>query len=124
MTPKQSAFVTHKLQGFSNRLAVIEAGYSVLGAKQRGTRLMHHPRIRAALLKGGFDLDATQRTATCVFRPTAGRWLSVSPFMPNKVYSDPIEFLTDGMDCTDLPLEMRIRFAKALLPYKHRKVSR
>ena len=63
------------------------------------------------------NVAATQQAAIAVFRPSAVHWLSVSPSVPQKVYSDPIDFLTSGMDCTDLPLEMRIRFAKALLPY-------
>lgn len=124
MTPKQSAFVRYKLMGLSNRIAVVEAGYSGFGSKQQGTKLMRHAAIRAALLKGGFDLATRGREVTRGFQASAGRWLAVSPSMPKKVYDEPIEFLTDAMNCEDLPIMLRLRFAKALLPYQHAKIGR
>lgn len=123
MTPTQRAFVQHKLMGLSNRMAVIEAGYSWSGAKQRGTKLMRHGGIRAALLKGGFDLAAADLTARPVFRRSAGRWLALAASMKKRVYDDPAEFLFDAMNCADLPDALRIQFAKTLLPYQHKRIG-
>nr|WP_280518236.1 terminase small subunit [Pseudoxanthomonas helianthi] len=123
MTPRQMAFVRGKLDGLSNRQAVIAAGYSLAGAKQQGTNLMKHPGIRAELLKGGFDLEISQRAVAVMFRRSAGRWEAASPAMPKRVYSSAIEFLVDAMNCEDLPVSLRIRFAAALLPYQHRKMG-
>lgn len=122
MTPKQQAFVRYKLMGLSNRMAVVEAGYSWCGAKQRGTKLMRHGGIRAALLKGGFDLEAAHLVAKPLFQASAGRWLALAPSMPKEVYHDPAEFLFDAMNCVDLPDPLRIQFAKTLLPYHHKRL--
>ena len=114
----------HKVMGLSNRMAVISAGYSASGAKQRGTRLMQHPLIRAALAAKGFDLTFAGCIGAVVFRPGAGCWFAVSPTMPKSVYYNAIEFLSDAMNCKGVPLAMRLSFAKALLPYQHRKIGR
>lgn len=123
MTPRQHAFVKNKLEGMSNRMAVIEAGYSGVGAKQRGTSLMKHPAVRAALLKGGFDLSVSG-TRFPAFQRSAGYWLALSPSMPKKEYANAVEFLSDAMNCEDLPMPLRIELARKLLPFQHKKIGR
>ena len=122
MTPRQHAFVRNKLDGMSNRMAVIEAGYSGEGAKQRGTSLMKHPAVRAALQEGGFDLSVSD-TKFPAFRRSAGYWLALSPSMPKKEYTNAIEFLSDAMNCEDLPMALRIELASKLLPFQHKKIG-
>ena len=124
MTPKQMAFVKKKLEGLSNRAAVISAGYSLAGAKQMGTYLMRHPAIRAELERGGFDFRRARQFVARVFRKNAGRWNAVAKSMPRASYDNPEEFLMDAMNCQELPLEVRAEFAAALLPYQYRKLPR
>ena len=119
MTPRQEAFVAYKLEGFSNRSAVIAAGYSPTGAKQRGTQLMQHPGVVAELRRRGFS-----QMGKVEFDKSAGQWFAVSALMPRKVYDSAIDFLTDTMNCEGMPIEQRIRYAAILLPYQHRKIGR
>ena len=123
MTPKQLAFVRNKLEGLSNRAAVIAAGYSPSGAKQMGTYLMKHPSVREALRGGNFSFVSAKKFAAVAFRRSAGSWRAVASSMPKEVYSCPIEFLTDAMNCQELSLTVRAEFAVALLPYHHAKVA-
>jgi hypothetical protein len=44
--------------------------------------------------------------------------------MPKRSYNCPIEFLTDAMNCQELPIAVRVEFAAALLPYQYRKITR
>lgn len=124
MTPKQIAFVRHKLEGLSNRAAVIAAGYSPAGAKQMGTYLMKHPSVREALRKGNFNFVSAKKFASASFRRSAGAWRAVADSMPKRLYTSPIEFLADAMNCQELSLEIRAEFAAALLPYQYAKVGR
>jgi len=122
LTSKQLSFVRSKLEGLSNRAAVLTAGYSPASSKQRATYLMRHPAIRDALAEGGFDFKAAKHFAATAFRKDAGIWLAVAPSMPKDVYDQPEEFLLDAMNCRDLPLEVRAEFAAALLPYQYKKL--
>lgn len=122
MTPKQISFIKAKLEGMSNCAAVIAAGYSSAGAKQMGTYLMRHPAVKTALHRRGFDFRNSKQFVARAFRKNAGTWEAVARSMPRACYDDPEEFLTDAMNCQELPLEVRAEFAAALLPYRHRKL--
>jgi len=122
LTSKQLSFVRSKLEGLSNRAAVLAAGYSPASSKQRGTYLMRHPAIRNALARGGFDFETAKHFAATAFRKNAASWLAVAPSMPKAVYDQPEEFLLDAMNCHELPLEVRAQFAAALLPYQYKKL--
>ena len=124
MTPKQMAFVASKLEGMSNRAAVVAAGYSPVGAKQMGTYLMKLPSVREALRHSSFNFVSAERFAAATFRSSAESWQAVASSMPKDVYSCPIEFLTDAMNCQELSIAVRAEFARALLPYHHAKVAR
>lgn len=121
MTSKQTAFVRYKLEGLSNRAAVVAAGYSMAGAKQMGTMLMKHPGVRAALDEGGY-LGSPKEFVRNAFSRSASTWNSVALSMPKRSYSCPMEFLSDAMNCKELPTEVRVAFAAVLLPYQHRKL--
>lgn len=124
MTPKQLAFVGHKLEGLSNRAAVVAAGYSPAGAKQMGTYLMKHPSVQEALRRNNFDFASAKKFVAASFRRSAGSWRAVTDSMPKKTYDCPIEFLTDAMNCQELSISVRVEFAAALLPFQHVKVAR
>ena len=124
MTPKQLAFVAHKVAGLSNRGAVVAAGYSPAGAKQRGTSLMKHPHVRRALEKQGFKLTPLKGTAVPMFQLSAGRWLALSPLMKKKIYIKAVEFLSDAMNCEALPIHLRLEMARSLLPFQYQKLAR
>ena len=124
MTPKQYSFVRHKLEGLSNKAAVIAAGYSPNGAKQAGTRLMKHPTVLEALKGRDFDFGVSKVFVSRSFERTATCWQAVSDAMPKRDYSCPVEFLTDAMNCQDLPITVRAGFAAALLPYQYVRVGR
>jgi hypothetical protein len=123
MTPKQHAFVRYKLEGLSNRVAVIAAGYSPVSAKQMGTCLMKHPSVLQALKRSNFDFTPHKKFVTAAFPRSGGPWRAVADSMPKKVYRCPIEFLTDAMNCQELSIAVRVEFAVALLPYQHAKVT-
>lgn len=122
LTCKQLSFVQNKLEGLSNRTAVLAAGYSAVSSKQRGTCLMRHPAIRDALARRGFDFKTPRHFAATAFCKNAGIWRAVAPSMPKAVYDQPEEFLLDAMNCHELPLEVRAEFAAALLPYYYKKL--
>ena len=128
LTKKQSLFVHGKLNGLSNKQAVIEAGYSYNGAKQAGTRLMSHPGVRSVLQSCGFDISENIQTSKQRITRNMNRALSGLSFayqgMPKENYSDAKEFLFDGMNNHQLPLIVRAAFAASLLPYHHRKMGR
>lgn len=122
MTPRQMAFVSGKLAGLSNYAAVIGAGYSAAGAKQRATCLMKHPAIRETLQEAGFDLEAYRRAKASLFNRSAGSWAALAPSLPKLNYTCAIEFLTDSMNCGELPIELCMELATKLLPYQYKKL--
>lgn len=87
-----------------------------------GTYLMRHPAVQTALERKGFDFRSAKQFVAQAFRKNAGLWNAVARSMPRTSYDDPEEFLTDAMNCRELPLEVRAEFAAALLPYQYRKL--
>lgn len=128
LSRKQASFVRYKLEGLSNKDAVVAAGYSANGAKQAGTRLMAHPCIRAKLLSSGYvDVFAIQREKQRVTRSWR-KVLNGGPIpytgMPKNSYKSAVEFLFDAMNNQALSILTRAACAAALLPYFHAKLGK
>jgi len=60
LTPKQKEFVKQYLVDLNATRAAIRAGYKERRARERGCRLLHHPRIQAALAEAAKQRE--QRT--------------------------------------------------------------
>jgi phage terminase small subunit len=109
LTDKQEAFVANKAAGVANREAAIAAGYAQGSADVAAHRLMQKPAIKAAIKAAGGGKKGTRDVTT--------------PKMPRAKYSDPVTFLEDVMNHTELPIAMRADAAKQLLPYKHARMG-
>ena len=105
LTTKQRLFAENKSAGLTNRDAAIAAGYAVAAAGPTAYKLMQHPGVRAAI--------------TSVHSPPS----KAAPTLPKDQYEDPLSFLLDVMNHTQLPLALRVDAAKHLLPYCHARMG-
>jgi phage terminase small subunit len=117
LTGKKRAFADAVLAGFSNKESAIRAGYSAATASAAGARLVKDKDVKARL-------DQVRQA-----HPGAGQTRSL-PTGPGPAdiieiphTADPIEFLTVVMNQPAADLRYRMDAAKAMLPFKHKKLG-
>ena len=116
LTGKKRAFADAVLAGFSNKEAAIRAGFSEKTASAAGSRIVKDPDVKAYLDQ--------RRQLT----PIAGA-VAPPPAAPGDEMidiphtADPVEFLTKVMNEPAADLRLRIDAAKAMLPFKHKKLG-
>ncbi len=116
LTGKKRAFADAVLAGLSNKEAAIHAGFSEKTASAAGSRNVKDPDVKAYL---------EQRRQAA---PAAGQKAAPPP-SPDDVAieipptADPVEFLTNVMNEPAADLRLRIDAAKAMLPFKHKKLG-
>lgn len=116
LTGKKRAFADAVLAGFSNKEAAIRAGFSEKTASAAGSRNVKDPDVKAYLdqrrAAGGGE------AANVVLPPAlADNLVDIPPT------ADPVEFLTKVMNEPAADLRLRIDAAKAMLPFKHKKLG-
>jgi phage terminase small subunit len=116
LTGKKRAFADAVLAGFSNKEAAIRAGFSEKTASAAGSRNVKDPDVKAYL-------DQRRQAA-----PTAGQKASLPPTQVDDAIeipptADPVEFLTKVMNEPAADLRIRVDAAKAMLPFKHKKLG-
>ena len=116
LTGKKRAFADAVLAGFSNREAAIRAGFSEKTASAAGSRNVKDPDVKAYL-------DQRRQAPA-----TAGARALPAPGPADEAFdipptSDPVEFLTKVMNEPAAELRLRIDAAKAMLPFKHKKLG-
>jgi len=111
---KMRAFANALLAGKSKKDAAIAAGYSSKTASAAGTRLAKDVRVVAYLAERQKAASAGEKAAP-----------ALPPFDPSNpiLYTDPMAFLTAAMNDGTIPEKQRIEAAKALLPFKHRRLG-
>ena len=116
LTGKKRAFADAVLAGFSNKEAAIRAGFSEKTASAAGSRNVKDPDVKAYL-----DQRRAAGGAAGAGAP------ALSPLADNLVdiptTSDPMEFLTNVMNEPTVDLRIRTDVAKAMLPFKHKKLG-
>ena len=114
LTGKMRVFADAILAGKSKKDAAIAAKYSAKTASAAGTRLAKDPRVVAYLAE-------RQKAAAPGEKPTP----AAPPFDPSNpiLYTDPMAFLTAAMNDGTIPEKQRIEAAKALMPFKHRRLG-
>lgn len=119
LTELQISYVQHRAQGVGRRNSAIGAGYSPTSADQQSYALEHREDIKAAiaaakraLKKGGAPISVNVEVES-----------EAKDQMPKPKYSDSMEWLTDAMNHTGLPIALRGDYAKALMPYQHARVG-
>jgi len=116
LTGKKRAFADAVLAGLSNKEAAINAGFSEKTASAAGSRIVKDPDVKAYLDQ------RRQMPATAGARPPpvpgpADETFDIPPT------ADPVEFLTNVMNEPAADLRLRIDAAKAMLPFKHKKLG-
>jgi phage terminase small subunit len=116
LTGKKRAFADAVLAGLSNKEAAIRAGFSEKTASAAGSRNVKDPDVKAYL-------DQRRQTPA-----TAGARALPAPGPADEAFdipptSDPVEFLTKVMNEPAAELRLRIDAAKAMLPFKHKKLG-
>lgn len=116
LTGKKRAFADAVLAGFSNKEAAIRAGFSEKTASAAGSRNVKDPDVKAYL-------EERRKSA-----PGAGAKTPPAPLPPLDAIdipatADPVEFLTKVMNEPAADLRLRIDAAKAMLPFKHKKLG-
>ncbi len=117
LTGKKRAFADAVLAGFSNKEAAIRAGYSEATASAAGSRLVKDKDVKARLDQARQEQAGSGRAAA---PPAGGAPLDAIEIPPT---ADPVEFLTKVMNEPAADLRLRIDAAKAMLPFKHKKLG-
>ena len=118
LTDKSKAFAKAKLQGFDNKQAAIQAGYSESTASQKGSALAKDEHVLAYMsqLK---KIKETAQVENYDFAPDKTQ----EQIKQASGLNDPLAFLLGVMnDCAE-DVMTRIIAAKAALPYVHGKVG-
>jgi phage terminase small subunit len=116
LTGKKRAFADAVLAGLSNKEAAIRAGFSEKTASAAGSRNVKDPDVKAYL-------DQRRRPpefAGASTPPALGHADEAFDIPPT---ADPVEFLTKVMNEPAADLRLRIDAAKAMLPFKHKKLG-
>ena len=116
LTGKKRAFADAVLAGLSNKEAAIRAGFSEKTASAAGSRNVKDPHVKAYL-------DQRRQAPA-----TAGARMPPAPGPADEAFdipptADPVEFLTKVMNEPAADLRLRIDAAKAMLPFKHKKLG-
>jgi len=116
LTGKKRAFADAVLAGLSNKDAAISAGFSEKTASAAGSRIVKDPDVKAYL-------DQRRQPPA-----SAGARALAAPSPADEAFdipptADPVEFLTKVMNEPAADLRLRIDAAKAMLPFKHKKLG-
>jgi phage terminase small subunit len=116
LTGKKRAFADAVLAGLSNKDAAISAGFSEKTASAAGSRIVKDPDVKAYL-------DQRRQPPA-----SAGARALPAPSPADEAFdipptADPVEFLTKIMNEPAADLRLRIDAAKAMLPFKHKKLG-
>jgi phage terminase small subunit len=116
LTGKKRAFADAVLAGLSNKDAAISAGFSEKTASAAGSRIVKDPDVKAYL-------DQRRQVPA-----SAGARAMPAPGPADEAFdipptADPVEFLTKVMNAPAADLRLRIDAAKAMLPFKHKKLG-
>ncbi|MBD8531561.1 MULTISPECIES: terminase small subunit [unclassified Massilia] len=117
LTGKKRAFADAVLAGFSNKEAAIRAGYSEATASAAGSRLVKDKDVKARLDQ------AHQGTSDATSKRTLPTGPDPADVIEIPHTADPIEFLTTVMNEPAADLRYRMDAAKAMLPFKHKKLG-
>jgi len=116
LTGKKRAFADAVLAGLSNKEAAIRAGFSEKTASAAGSRNVKDPDVKAYLDQRRRTPETADEKALSVSGP-ADEAFDIPPT------ADPVEFLTKVMNEPAADLRLRIDAAKAMLPFKHKKLG-
>lgn len=116
LTGKKRAFADAVLAGFSNKEAAIRAGFSEKTAAASGSRTVKDPDVKA-YLEQRRAAGAGVAAKVALPPPPADNLVDIPPT------ADPVEFLTKVMNEPAADLRLRIDAAKAMLPFKHKKLG-
>jgi phage terminase small subunit len=117
LTGKKRAFADAVLAGFSNREAAIRAGFSEKTASAAGSRNVKDPDVKAYL-------DSRRKSAEGEgAKSPPGALAPPDDAIEIPPTADPVEFLTNVMNEPAADLRLRIDAAKAMLPFKHKKLG-
>jgi phage terminase small subunit len=116
LTGKKRAFADAVLAGLSNKEAAIRAGFSEKTASAAGSRNVKDPDVKAYL----DQRRQTPATGGASALPPPGSADEAFDIPPT---ADPVEFLTKVMNEPAADLRLRIDAAKAMLPFKHKKLG-
>ena len=117
LTGKKRAFADAVLAGFSNKEAAIRAGYSEATASAAGSRLVKDKDVKARVDQ------ARQATPDAGQKRTLPTGSDPGDVIEIPHTADPIEFLTTVMNEPAADLRYRMDAAKAMLPFKHKKLG-
>jgi len=116
LTGKKRAFADAVLAGLSNKDAAISAGFSEKTASAAGSRIVKDPDVKAYLEQR--RQPPASAGARALSAPGPGdEAFDIPPT------ADPVEFLTKVMNEPAADLRLRIDAAKAMLPFKHKKLG-
>lgn len=116
LTGKKRAFADAVLAGFSNKEAAIRAGFSEKTASAAGSRNVKDPDVKAYL-------EDRRKSAPGASAKSAPAPLQPLDAIEIPATADPVEFLTNVMNEPAADLRLRIDAAKAMLPFKHKKLG-
>jgi len=116
LTGKKRAFADAVLAGLSNKEAAISAGFSEKTASAAGSRIVKDPDVKA-YLDQRHQAPATAGARALPAPSPADEAFDIPPT------ADPVEFLTKVMNEPAAELRLRIDAAKAMLPFKHKKLG-
>jgi len=116
LTGKKRAFADAVLAGLSNKEAAIRAGFSEKTASAAGSRNVKDPDVKAYIDKHHEAVPASAPKGA----PAPGPADDAIDIPPT---ADPVEFLTKVMNEPAADLRLRIDAAKAMLPFKHKKLG-
>ena len=116
LTGKKRAFADAVLAGLSNKDAAISAGFSEKTASAAGSRIVKDPDVKAYLDQHRLPPASAGARAL----PAPGPADEAFDIPPT---ADPVEFLTKVMNEPAADLRLRIDAAKAMLPFKHKKLG-
>ncbi len=117
LTQKKKDFARAKLDGKSNKVSAVLAGYSERSAGAKGSQLVDDPDVVTYLAslnsQGGGGLDATP----------LGEAAIAAEFQAMESVTNSLEFLRSVYKNARLDRKTRIEAAKAALPYEFGKVA-
>jgi len=116
LTGKKRAFADAVLAGLSNKEAAIRAGFSEKTASAAGSRNVKDPDVKAYLETHQKNAEGGAKSPPAKFAPLDDA-IEIPPT------ADPVEFLTKVMNEPAADLRLRIDAAKAMLPFKHKKLG-